>query len=64
LNRINIDKLRFFATVDNVFVITSYSGLDPDLARIPTQNGNAQPGLDNRNNPIPRTFTLGINVGF
>lgn len=63
LNRINIDKLRLFATVDNAFVITSYSGLDPDLASIPS-NGNAQPGIDNRNNPIPRTFTVGLNVGF
>ncbi|MHC8948518.1 SusC/RagA family TonB-linked outer membrane protein [Sphingobacterium hungaricum] len=62
LNSIYINNLRVFANVDNAFVITKYSGLDPDLANSSTSN--AQPGLDNLSNPIPRTFTFGINLGF
>ncbi|WP_400262496.1 SusC/RagA family TonB-linked outer membrane protein [Sphingobacterium sp. SG20118] len=62
LKRILVTKLRVFATVDNAFVLTGYKGLDPDLANSSTSN--AQPALDFRSNPIPRTFTFGVNASF
>jgi len=62
IRKIHLTKLRVFATVDNAFVITSYKGLDPDLANSSTSN--AQPALDFRSNPLPRTFTFGVNVSF
>jgi TonB-dependent starch-binding outer membrane protein SusC len=46
--------LRVSANVQNVFVITKYKGLDPEL------NG----GIDNNLYPRPRIFALGINVDF
>lgn len=39
--------------VQNVFVITNYSGLDPE--------GN---GIDNNFYPRPRIYSLGLNLGF
>jgi TonB-dependent starch-binding outer membrane protein SusC len=42
------------ANVQNAFVITKYSGLDPEV----------QGGIDNNIYPRPRTFTLGLNLGF
>ncbi len=42
--------------VSNVFVITKYSGLDPEL--------QSQSGIDNTIYPRPRTFGLGLNLGF
>ncbi|MBL4561663.1 MAG: TonB-dependent receptor [Labilibaculum sp.] len=39
-------------TVQNVFTITNYSGLDPEV----------DGGIDNNFYPRPRTFTLGINL--
>ncbi len=41
-------------TVQNAFVITDYSGLDPEVAD----------GIDDNIYPRPRVFTLGLNVTF
>jgi len=46
--------LRISANVQNVFIISKYKGLDPEL---PT-------GIDFNLYPRPRTYTLGLNVGF
>lgn len=46
--------LRAYTTVQNVFTITEYDGLDPEV------NG----GIDNNLYPRPRTFLLGFNVNF
>ncbi len=45
---------RAFATVQNAFVFTDYSGLDPEV------NG----GIDNDVYPRPRTFLFGLNLKF
>jgi iron complex outermembrane receptor protein len=53
--------------VQNVFVITKYSGVDPEIIGIPASSstGVAQPtyGIDNTIYPRPRTFTVGLNLG-
>ncbi|SMO67252.1 iron complex outermembrane recepter protein [Saccharicrinis carchari] len=41
-------------TVQNVFTVTEYSGLDPEV----------DGGVDNNFYPRPRTFTLGVNLTF
>ena len=50
----NKANLRISANVQNVFVITQYKGLDPEI------NG----GIDNNFYPRPRTFVLGVNLDF
>ena len=52
------DKIsgRISASVQNVFTISKYSGLDPE---IPGVNG-----IDGTIWPRPRTFTLGLNLNF
>jgi iron complex outermembrane receptor protein len=47
-------NLRLNAGVQNVFTITKYKGLDPEL------NG----GIDNNQYPRPRTFILGVGLDF
>jgi iron complex outermembrane receptor protein len=53
--------------VQNVFVITKYTGVDPEIIGIPASSstGVAQPtyGIDNTIYPRPRTFTVGLNLG-
>lgn len=44
---------RVSASVQNVFTITNYSGLDPECG-----------GVDSNVWPRPRTFTLGLNLNF
>lgn len=45
-------NLRISANVQNVFVITKYKGLDPEV------NG----GIDNNFYPRPRTYVIGLNL--
>ncbi|CCH01568.1 hypothetical protein FAES_3561 [Fibrella aestuarina BUZ 2] len=49
-----VRNLRLNATIQNVFVITKYTGLDPEIAG----------GIDNNFYPRPRTASLGINLDF
>jgi len=46
--------LRLTGTVQNVFVITEYKGLDPEISG----------GVDNNIYPRPRIYSLGINLDF
>ncbi len=50
----NKATLRLNANVQNVFVLTKYKGLDPELSG----------GIDNNVYPRPRIFALGINLDF
>lgn len=65
-NRIKANTFRIYAQIQNAHVFTKYKGLDPELNGITTTNlaANAQPGLDNRTNPVPRTYTVGLNLNF
>ncbi len=57
------DKLsvRLSANVQNAFVITKYSGLDPEVV---TTGATGTAGIDNNFYPRPRIFSFGVNVGF
>ena len=49
-------KIRVAASVQNVFTITKYSGLDPELTAVD--------GVDNNLIPRPRLYTLRLNINF
>jgi len=62
INKITASKLRVYVSTQNLFTITKYTGLDPEIG---LQNGNAtQNGVDNGTYPSSRYFTVGINVIF
>lgn len=50
-----VQQMRVFGTVQNVFTVTGYSGLDPEVGLL---------GIDNNIYPRSRTFTFGASVGF
>ncbi len=55
-----ISKLRLYFTGQNLFVLTNYSGVDPEV-----NLGGLEPGVDPRQYyPRTRTVTFGLNVGF
>lgn len=55
-----IKALRLYVTANNLFVITKYSGLDPEI-----NIGGLTPGIDNNNfYPKTRTFSFGVNASF
>ena len=58
VRKIGISSARFFVTAENLFLLTNYSGIDPELID-PTN------GMDNlASYPLPRKFTVGLTVNF
>jgi TonB-linked SusC/RagA family outer membrane protein len=47
-------RLNISASCQNVFTVTNYTGIDPEIYG----------GIDNNIYPKPRTYTLGVNLGF
>ncbi|SHL84368.1 TonB-linked outer membrane protein, SusC/RagA family [Chitinophaga jiangningensis] len=59
-----LNNVRIYAQVQNAFVITKYTGVDPELNyNVSGQAGNIEPGLDYNTSPVPRTYTVGVNIG-
>ncbi|MEK6479012.1 TonB-dependent receptor [Catalinimonas sp. 4WD22] len=58
---VGISRARFFVTGQNVFTITNYSGMDPELGYI---DGNLQLNVDYAQYPQARTWTVGANITF
>jgi TonB-linked SusC/RagA family outer membrane protein len=56
-----ISKLRLFASAQNLFTITGYSGLNPDIPWYSNINYN---GLDNYQMLPPHTYLFGANLTF
>ena len=59
-----INSLRLYANVQNLFVITDYSGLDPEVNVNKSLDGVPSLGIDYTAYPRARTFTFGLNVAF
>ena len=59
LKWIGLNRMSFYASINNPFVLTKYSGVDPDIAQ-----GGYDPAIDDSKTPRPRSFTLGITVDF
>ena len=55
-----IKNIRLYVTANNLFVITGYKGVDPEV-----NQGGIAPGIDYNNfYPKTRTFLFGANVSF
>ena len=53
-------NIRIYGTCNNLFTITNYKGIDPEVYL-----GGLTPGIDNRQTyPRTRTFMLGANINF
>lgn len=55
---VRIKSARLYITANNLFVITKYRGIDPEI-----NLGGIEPGIDNNNfYPKTRSFMLGVNI--
>ncbi len=59
-----IKNLRTYANVQNLFVFTPYTGLDPEVNVNKSLNDVPSLGIDYTAFPRPRTLTVGLNVTF
>lgn len=62
--RVGVSLLRAYVTGGNLFCITGYNGIDPDVNTTPNTFGFPTPGFDYLSYPKARTFTFGLNVTF
>ena len=60
LERVGISKFRIYASANNLFTLTKYTGLDPEIGT----RGTLEIGIDRGFYPSPRIYNLGINVTF
>ena len=57
-------KLRLYAAGNNLFVITKYSGFDPEVSADRSTNGVPSIGVGWTQYPKARTITFGVNAEF
>ena len=60
LNRIKVHGARLYVSAQNLFTITKYTGLDPDVTGANIQ----ERGVDNGHWPSPRVISVGITGDF
>ncbi|WP_176146086.1 TonB-dependent receptor [Parapedobacter luteus] len=60
LSKLRASSLRIFLQATNLFTVTEYSGLDPELS----SGNDSNLGVDSTVYPTPRMFTFGINMNF
>ncbi len=66
LSRLNISNIRVYVSAQNLFTITKYTGLDPEMytSNNALSEGDRAVGIDWGTYPSSRTYTVGINVNF
>lgn len=64
LPKLYISNSRVFVSAQNLFVITGYSGADPEVNSEISRTGVAPLGVDYLSYPKARTFSMGINLSF
>jgi len=59
LKWIGLNRINLYLSANNPFVLTKYSGVDPDISQ-----GGYGPAIDGAQTPRSRSYTLGITVDF
>lgn len=57
-------SMSVYATINNLYVWTNYSGWDPDVNTFVGGQQNVNVGLDQNSYPRPRTTSIGVNIKF
>ncbi|MCX2678607.1 TonB-dependent receptor [Galbibacter sp. EGI 63066] len=60
--KIGIDVLKLYGSIQNLYTFTDYKGFDPEVGSF--NQDVLLTGVDNGRYPSPRTFTLGLNLQF
>ena len=62
ISKYKMSRLRLYASAQNLYTFTDYSGYDPEIGSF-NQNVLLS-GIDNGRYPVARTFLVGLNVEF
>lgn len=63
ISKYGLSRLRIYAQAQNLFLITKYTGYDPETSTY-NNSSNFTQGIQFYDYPKPRTFLLGLNVSF
>lgn len=65
-SKVGLKNIRAYFTASNVFTLTKYTGLDPEVntnsSRSMGGSNFPTPGVDNNAYPMARTYTIGLNI--
>jgi hypothetical protein len=71
LNKFGVDRLRLYVQAQNLFTVTKYTGLDPEITTNNTGRNDYRRrladrnlGVDVGNYPTPKALLFGLSVGF
>ena len=56
-------SLKLYVAGQNLFMITDYSGYDPELSDTSRNGADVAPGIHVGSYPNPRTYVFGVNIG-
>jgi hypothetical protein len=64
LNRLKFENVRIYVQAQNLFTITKYSGIDPEITSVGSTPGSTVLGVDQGTYPQSKMYQVGINIGF
>ncbi|WP_255557631.1 SusC/RagA family TonB-linked outer membrane protein [Flavobacterium taihuense] len=64
MDKIKLNSARLFVSGENLFVITNYSGFDPEVDTNKALNGVPSAGMDYLSYPRDKSISFGLNVTF
>lgn len=59
--KMGLNSVRIYLQAQNLFTITKYSGIDPDVTSLGPETGM---GIDQGWYPNPKQFLMGVSIGF
>ncbi|WP_245576536.1 SusC/RagA family TonB-linked outer membrane protein [Flexithrix dorotheae] len=62
IDKLNLQRLRLYASLQNFFVLTDYQGYDPEVQTSNTAFGQGE--VNFQQYPRPRVYMVGLNVTF
>jgi hypothetical protein len=65
LSKVGFGGARVYVQAQNLFTITNYSGMDPEInLRAYTSGNDRQIGVDGGNYPTAKQYLIGVNLSF
>jgi hypothetical protein len=61
VSKLTLSRVRFYVQLSNLFTITGYDGLDPEVNRV---NSDMNKGIDYGAYGMPRQYLFGVNIDF
>ena len=61
-DKLGVSSLRFYVNASNLFTITGYDGIDPEIQPNSGANSALTLGVDQNNFPLSQIFLLGVNL--